>query len=250
MAIWDKIQKAIKIFNLTGRHFRANQVTDFTHFQIYGQRRKIVGASSLAMLLEIVSDDSYGLRTLDSTEINSVVDVGANVGVFSIAAVSRFPNAKVFAFEPSTCNFNNLKTNIEGLPICIFNSAVGGADGQSSLKIDGDPTSFYLSDENTDCIDGKYEVVEVKSLKSILELVGGQIDLLKLDCEGAEYEILNTEWVCNVRHIRAEVHFYNEYKPQNLISSLRDRGFTILKWDEFEDGKGIIWAKNQIAIKI
>ena len=53
--------------------------------------------------------DEYFLRKICRDRISKIVDVGANVGFFSLTARSFFPLAKIHAYEPSKSNFRFLE---------------------------------------------------------------------------------------------------------------------------------------------
>ena len=55
----DRINRSIKILNLTGKYFRANQVSDDCKFNFNGLLRTVKGDHVLSMMLDIVSNDSY-----------------------------------------------------------------------------------------------------------------------------------------------------------------------------------------------
>ena len=50
---------------------------------------------------DIVLDDEYWLHSLPVNQIKNILDVGANVGLFSVAAKVRFPQACIHAYEPN-----------------------------------------------------------------------------------------------------------------------------------------------------
>jgi hypothetical protein len=50
---------------------------------------------------DIILDDEYWLHSLPACEINNILDVGANIGLFSVAARICFPQACIHAYEPN-----------------------------------------------------------------------------------------------------------------------------------------------------
>ena len=50
---------------------------------------------------DIILDDEYWLHSLPACEINNILDVGANIGLFSVAAKIYFPQACIHAYEPN-----------------------------------------------------------------------------------------------------------------------------------------------------
>lgn len=116
-----------------------------------------------------------------------VVDIGANVGVFSLFAAQTART--VYALEPSSSNFELLRSDTAGIRnIVPLNLACGAQDGQASLDISSNPVSFSLA---TNPSRSHHEVVDVISLATLLQRYKiERCDFLKLDCEGSEFEII------------------------------------------------------------
>lgn len=133
----------------------------------------------------------YRLQDIELQPGDIVVDVGAHVGVVSCYLAKKFPAARIFAFEPVPANFERLIRNLDAngcVNVFAYHDAIT-SDGRD-LELRGDPTT------NT----GGYgawisgPVIEHVTSRRLYDVWGmegwGRIALLKLDCEGAEYEIL------------------------------------------------------------
>lgn len=125
-----------------------------------------------------------------------VFDLGANIGSFSIQAAHC--GAKVFCYEPETENFEMLEENIkinhlEGR-ITPIKKAVMGKSGERELFIaqkDGGYHSFFKENFERGHMEFDSEKVPMTTLGEEFEKYGVErCSLLKLDIEGAEYEIL------------------------------------------------------------
>src|ERR1035437_4688058 len=115
-------------------------------------------------------------------EGQTFVDIGANVGYFSILASKL--GAKVLAFEPSENNRNFLRLNIENniaFDIEVFSQALSNENGSAILYTDTTPGQYSLYGS------GKGEAVE-KVIYDSLDLPIA--DFYKIDCEGGEKNAL------------------------------------------------------------
>ena len=159
-------------------------------------------SSDFAGILDIAARDVYGLR--DVRDAQRIVDVGANIGVFTVLAARRFPRATVYALEPESENFSVLTENIalnRLTNVILLRKAVARVRGVARLYLGApDAHSLYGS--------GNYEEVETVPLSDF-----GDIDFLKIDAEGAERDILPYP----ARTIAVEVHGEN---PEQFVRGL------------------------------
>jgi FkbM family methyltransferase len=151
--------------------------------------------------LEIKQD--YDLDNLDLKPGDVVVDIGAHKGVVSCYLAKRYPGIKIYAYEPLIDNYLALVENaiLNDADIEAYNFAVTG---------DGRDVTLHYSNGNTggaNVYGGGYEPVkQVKSVK-FADVLGRfeRIALLKIDCEGAEFE-LDPNLLDNVDAVRGEFH--------------------------------------------
>lgn len=141
-----------------------------------------------------------------------VIDVGANIGVFAAYAATRAQGVKVYAYEPFPENVAWLKRNIEesglAMNVQIHQQAVAGLSGTRFLQ--SDPEHWIMHSLTKESNGSEGLQVNCITLDEIFSKEAiERCDLLKLDCEGSEYEIL---WNCSadtlnrVRRIVAEFH--------------------------------------------
>jgi FkbM family methyltransferase len=155
---------------------------------------------------DIWLDQSYTRGFFDIPTGGTVIDVGANIGLFSLLAAQRA--ARVIAFEPGPC-FEWLARNVEvnhvGKIIQPLNSAMGRDAGTRTFLVQHEFTSnsFYQTT-------GEPVTVACTTLRAAIdEHCGGRCDFLKLDCEGAEFEILleaSDDTLGRIGMIALEVH--------------------------------------------
>lgn len=181
-----------------------------------------------------------------------VIDVGANIGVFSIYAVSTSKNTKVYSYEPMMGNYNLLAENIElnklDKKILPFQLGVGSKKEKRRLFLAGGSPfhSLYSTEENTEFLD-----INVISLKNIFDENHIECcDILKSDCEGAEFEMFyNTpdEYFEKIKEIRLEYHNQKneDYNVKSLIKFFENKGFLLTIFREYNHDSGNAWFKRR-----
>jgi len=161
-----------------------------------------------------------------------VVDIGANVGVFSMLAARAA--RIVYALEPSSANFARLTANTSGRTnIVPLNLACSQFDGQVSLDLSSDPVSYTLSSKGGT---GHDEAVNAVCLATLFErLQIARCDFLKLDCEGCEFEIILNGDATLMRQVDRIVLEYHDhlsarFSHRDLLQSLQRFGFRAVSY--------------------
>jgi FkbM family methyltransferase len=161
------------------------------------------------LFLEIFANGCYR-RGLPPALKGEVVDIGANIGAFTLDAATRYPAAIVHAYEPDPETCAVLRRNIDanGLSsrVRVWNEAVAGKAG--SLRLWRGEGSVVVSAHLPAALRGEPCDVPAVTLPTVVARMSGRIAVLKLDCEGAEAEILETAGpgLDAVDHIVAEYH--------------------------------------------
>lgn len=195
--------------------------------------------STRTSFADIFFDDVYGLNFFKKNApfINKIADIGANQGLFSIASNNIF-GAQIHAYEPNTALMNSLNHNVQQFNVSCFNEAVGLTNG------------FIEMEEGKDSLHGKAilsaaGVIPQVSLQTVIKRMDERVDLLKLDCEGAEWEILKDKASLNkIRAITMEYHTDDMHDHNYIKSVLKDAGFKILHYEISGATWGIVWAIN------
>lgn len=189
------------------------------------------------------------VKEFQPTSFMNIVDIGAHIGTFSILSASKFKDAKIFAFEPFPETYELLKRNINENNIHQIKPF------ENAIASTNDTLKLYLSDENWEHsianVDSK-EFIEVKGKKIdtlIKEVEIDKIDLVKFNCEGAEFEILNSISHNSYKIIRLMVILYHEdmakgQKVENLFSLLENNGFMYRVINKTKN-RGWVIAKNK-----
>jgi FkbM family methyltransferase len=168
-------------------------------------------------------------------EVRTILDVGANIGFFSVAARARYPHARIHAYEPNPRVVPLLESNTAPLGIEIHAEAVGAWDGRASMLDAGDSNQARTQASEA----GNISQV---SLEKAIDRLGGTVDLLKLDCEGAEWELFRApEAWKRVRNIRMEYHLFRGETIAQVEESLNGLGFEVTHLQP-GPGFGMAWA--------
>lgn len=169
-----------------------------------------------------------------------VADVGAHVGFFSIPIASQV--SYVYSWEPVPANFQLLQRNIKHnkqTDIAATNAAVGKEMGQVTLYLGVQGTTGHTIVNKKR--GGMSVEVECINLTHIVAICNPSI--LKLDCEGAEWEILlQPSDLSNIRAIVAELHKVTPEKLKELERVLKQAHF---KWQLSHNS----WFSKLIAYK-
>lgn len=221
-------------------------------FQLRDSFAVLVPRRMLPSFKESFFDNIY-LRALPETLLKKknplIVDIGANAGYFALNMFYHFPDARVLAFEPVPYNFNILSDYQQQYPdfdLQVFQEAVSGADSTLTLslsKLDGYTTMASVFESESRGYRLEVPALSLQSMMVREQL--DHIDLLKLDCEGAEYDILYRtpeEVLQRVSNMSIETHeglTENESLPA-LQTFLEEKGFAT---QVLEEGKySYLWA--------
>lgn len=199
-----------------------------------------------AILFAIFLERGYGAVPFENSV---VIDIGAHVGMYSLYA-SQSKNTKVYAFEPSPENFSLLQENIQqnSLTDRVFAwpFAVGPMSGRMRLYLRQNASglhsflpvskaTFQITYRRTSSNETSLDVPCI-SLKDIFDQHNiSRCEVLKIDCEGAEYDILYAlpkAYFQRIQTILVEYHHYSKdekYTGRALLSFLENQGFHIQK---------------------
>lgn len=185
---------------------------------------------------------------------NPIIDIGAHVGMFSVYCAVLNPAVKVFAYEPDEDNFAAMKENLQlnnVKNVVMKNVAVGAEIGERVLFVSRDSHNHsLLSEEASGDFSGEEKLVNVVTLERILEQNKlTRVSLVKMDCEGAEFEILenlSAAAFAAVDNFYVECHRYTyEMNPAKLRDIFQKNGFRVEMWSNHYDSRmGFIFAKR------
>ena len=214
---------------------------------------------------QIYVENFYFRYGISLPEAPYVVDGGANIGLFTLFLLQRYPAARVLAVEPAPKTFRHLQANMSAYKgVTVRNCALGGEDGEM-------PFMYF---PNVTCASGQYDEETIKQMEStarsklleneksagnfrgasgkeLLEWIIGEqlkkevitvpvlsldtlirdaaithIDLLKLDVEGCEYQAL------------AAVHDDHWPMIDQLVIEVHDSPVTLFRLAELLRARG------------
>ena len=200
-----------------------------------GLKAKIrVNLSDFNVIKDIFGHQDYSGLIGQIKESSTVIDIGANIGIFSIYSAILAKRGRVYAYEPHPANFQLLRENVRinnlSERVHSFQYAVAGQSGERKLQVSTEMGAHSLVGNR--CGEGLN--IRAVTLRDIFEqnsIVGDVF--MKIDCEGAEYEILfNTppKYLLRIKAMAGEYHpvdrvglFYS------LSQYLSDLGFEVNK---------------------
>ena len=153
-----------------------------------------------------------------------IVDLGANVGFASLFFARRHPSSRIVAVEADPQTYQRLVRNVGSLPnVTPVNRAVAGSDGSVPWFSGELSISSSLNRRSGSPAGREVEVVANRLDTLMRELAIDRIDLLKMDVEGAEFDVLPTAPLDRVEAITAEIHYdLGEGSEATLRELLRD----------------------------
>jgi len=213
-----------------------------------------LSSNILLMIRETWADGTYTPRGFEIQDGDSVVDIGANVGVFTLYAALRSPHGSVVASEPVPEIYDFLRANVElnHLPnVKAFQYGVLDRPGHGHIWCDarnvGGHSVFRARVRTSQTRQVPVEFITLEQL-----LRKGRVDrvnLLKLDCEGSEYPIVlhaTDETLDKIDKIALEYHLVDgqEHAPADLATRLTAAGFRVTTGVSDGDA-GMMWAQRE-----
>jgi len=163
-----------------------------------------------------------------------IIDVGAGMGDYTLYAAMAQPSGHVFAFEPFPESFILMQENLQlnGITnVQAFDEAIGAETGELLLDLTGGEPLQFQSHHKIVEVEKSLYVKSLSLLDALTKLGLESCDLLKMDCEGAEYSILFTTPLSVLERIQRIVMEYHDnvtqYNHIDLARFLYERGFHI-----------------------
>lgn len=230
--------------------FLKSKTVSITWFTNHGTRISAPPGDGGWTAVEVYALDCYGLRDLlPPLTRPRIIDIGANIGVFSLTA-AELTNASILAFEPAPTAFKYLEKNVtqnNHVPVIQMQRKAVVGTPANHFKIF---ECAYSSDRNTynsgmikQNTPGSWVEVETVTLDQILSLESHGVAILKIDIEGGEYDILlnvSSEALKKVTTIIVEYHPHSSHSPEHIVQRLGGLGFVVRRHQTLGDGLGLL----------
>lgn len=190
-----------------------------------------VRSTDLMALTNVWVIEEYKEKNFQILENDNIIDIGSHIGLFAMYASQKCDKGTIFCFEPIKENYDllldNLKlNNIKNVK--TFNIAVTGSDFTVTIYLSDDDAGHSIFLHNTNLVQ-----VKSTSLKKIFDDNNiEKCDLIKMDCEGAEYEIIESlpsNYFNKITKMIIEYHFVGSKLElaKNLIKRLKSHSYEV-----------------------
>ncbi|HXX90689.1 MAG TPA: FkbM family methyltransferase [Acidimicrobiales bacterium] len=208
---------------------------------------------------EMFGEDCYRLRdflgSLLYRPIN-VLDIGGHIGTFACRLAELHPWATIRSFEPSvtTAFFyqrNVAQNGFEGRA-SVDNRALAAHTGGYLVMEDNEAGSgenrVQVEGQRPGGTTGTFTKVECVSLDDAARSLPGPVDVVKIDCEGSEYELVYASspvtWA-SVQRVVVEYHPVHGQSWAELHRFLVDLGFQVAREEPRSDTLGSVWLSRE-----
>jgi FkbM family methyltransferase len=207
------------------------------------------GSTDFKVFKQVMAFGQYNYNGQNGgSPVETIIDLGANVGISAVYFKTKYPNAQVIAVEPEKKNYEQMVKNLSGFSnVYPLNNAIWYENKEQEIYDGGRGAyAFRIVEANgekvgtTTCITIN-DIVKKYNLKTI--------DILKVDIEGAEKELFiynYKNWLPMVRCIMIELHdgdhpgctsaFFRAIADREFTMSGKGETLTIL----FDDNKSTV----------
>jgi FkbM family methyltransferase len=217
------------------------------HVKIFGKEVEMECQTDadLSVFEEVFVDLGYKILDEAIVGASTIVDIGGHIGCFAVYAGGLNAGAQIFVYEPVKRNFDLIKSNSKRNHIrnvTVKNLAVAEEEGQRLLKLSADSHNHSLIEVKEEIGE---EIVNTTTLSAILRKIG-MTDVVKIDCEGAEFEILKSMDSVDFMSVKTFFIEYHEGEGRNknlLIEILKQNNFKVRDFpSHYDKTMGFVFA--------
>ena len=227
-------------------HFQVDDSLNITCPNVAGARVPVY---------EVFAEDAYrlGWFTGDLREDVSAVDIGGHIGCFSMAFARLHPQGRVQTFEASPTTFTFLNRNITDNKfddrVTVNNTAVSSKVGtlQFADNAGGSGLNGITAPEGSKVIE-----IPCTTVAAAFGKAGDRVDVVKIDTEGAEYDIVLTsspaDW-SGVQRVVMEYHPVDGHSWAELEAFFAEAGLSVVRHEPVTDRLGTVWlSRTPLAV--
>lgn len=163
-----------------------------------------------------------------------VLDIGANKGFFTLNALQKGAS-KVYSVEPVKHSYEQIKKLLNNFPnVEPINKAIGETNGIISMFIDSDDSAKNCVTRYGEMFGRKSNKVDVESINinTLIEQINSDINYMKIDCEGSEFELFKTITEKNLKGIsKLVIETHGDEIDRFVHKKLMDNNFKVYKYD-------------------
>ena len=209
-------------------------------------------SSDLHRISQIWVDKVYTPASIQVESASLVIDIGAHIGAFSLFAASTKTDVRVISCEPNPQNFHRLTENLQMNDSCqvtAHNLAIADHSGKTVLYCHASNSGGHSILRDGVKEQGQEVMVDCLTLEDLFKLNGVKsCDLMKMDCEGAELQIIKEAprgLLLRIRQIAMEYHNIGPHDHRDLVDLLTNAGFAVKSVGGVEVGNtGLLYASR------
>jgi FkbM family methyltransferase len=197
-------------------------------------------------------EDIY--KNCELSNLNTVIDIGANVGLFSLYMLNIRNCNTIHAVEPTKKAFDQISESLKGESNAhIHKLAIYNFNGKFKIKSveDNSTISGFIDDThpytNHNMNEEEVDVITLKDFMINNKL--DHVDLIKIDIEGAEYDVINSlsdkDLLKSDRYL-IEYHWAKHKNIKPIVERFKSIGYSIYNPEdpEFKEDVGFFFAKK------
>lgn len=231
----------IVYFRLIKQKYVTFETRGHTKIKLRVNSTDLMALTNVWLIKEYLSED------FEINDGDIVIDIGAHIGLFALFAAQFNKKGKIFCFEPVIENYNLLLSNLElnnTRNIHPFNIAVTNKTSLVTIYLNEDDAAHSMIIPTSRSTQVKTTTLQKIFSDNNIE----RCDFLKLDCEGSEYDIINSmsnEHFKKIKKIAMEYHIVdnNSKLLLDLINKLNNYYYKIIT-KSFSDNMGFLYASE------
>jgi FkbM family methyltransferase len=188
---------------------KKNKVTKIHSFLLKGFSYPLYlrsNTSDFSVFKQIFEDENYYIWQDVKPEV--IIDCGANIGLTSVYYKMRYPEAKIICIEPDLSNYEMLIKNTENFHnIVPYNAGVWNKSTNLVIKNPTGDKWAFMVEETAETLPDAIKAVSIENIMKEQNI--DFIDILKIDIEGSEVEVFQSNydyWLSRTRILIIELH--------------------------------------------